>query len=182
MNKADIQTRFLDDPTMSKAERLHQHEKRPNDPRVGKERVNVNLATRLGGYSKFKNRTAVREEIATRFLYTYERGMIGGGTDYTLKEAVDSSGANPELNLIKGADARALIIEAQMILGYYYDFLEWVIVRGETTTQLARRYPRMFTGSEKTARIKAGEAIHKGLDMLAEKWGMVTIEVGTKRS
>ena len=178
MNKADIQTRFLDNPDLAKALKLDQIKKNPDDPRVGKAKVDINLTTRLGGYSKFKNRTMAREEVATRFLYTYERGIIGGGTDYTLKEAVDSSGANPELNLIKGHDARALIIEAQMILGYYYDFLEWVIVRGETTTQLARRYPRMFTGVEKTARVKAGEAIHKGLDMLAEKWGMVTIEVG----
>ena len=174
---ADIQTRLLPDPTMSRAEKLHQLDKRPNDPKVGNAHVEVNLATRLGGYSRFKNRTLLREETAAKFLAYYERGMIGGGSDYTIKEPVDSSGASPELNLIKGHDARAKMIEAQMILEEKYDFLEWVIVRGETTTQLAKRYPRMFTGVEKTARMKAAEAIQEGLDMLAENWGMVTIEV-----
>lgn len=172
-----VQTRLLDNPLISRAEKLAQLDKRPNDPKVGKEYVDVNLQTRLGGYSRFKNRTAVREETAAKFLAYYERGMIGGGTDYTIKEPVDSSGVSPELNLIKGQDARKLMIEAQMILQYRYDFLEWVIVRGETTTELAKRYPRMFTGKEKTARMKAADAIQEALDILAEKWGMVTISV-----
>ncbi|KGM44477.1 hypothetical protein JY97_00610 [Alkalispirochaeta odontotermitis] len=173
---ANIQTRLLDDPSMSRAEKLAQLDKRPNDPKVGKAHVDINLATRLGGYSKFKKRTIMREEIAARFLSYYEQGMIGGGTDYTIKEPVDSSGADPERNIVKGDYARRMMIEAQMILAYRFDFLEWVIVRGDTTSQLAARYPRMFDGASKTARIKAGEAIHEALDMLAENWGMVTVK------
>jgi hypothetical protein len=175
---ANIQTQWRDDPSVSRAEKLHQLDKDPNNRRAGQAVVNVNMRTILGGFAAFRKATETQKATAIRFKNAHDNGQVGGtrAQDYG-KEYVDGGGVNPELAFIIGDKARKDWLFAQSILGIDFLLLEAVIIHERTATDLAKRLPARFGDKKRTAERNASQAIYSALDRLAEGWGLSTIEV-----
>ena len=180
MNKAaDIQTRWVDDPFVSRAEKLAQLDKNPNNLRAGQERVTTNMRTLLGGFVIFRQATETQKATAIKFKNAHDNGMVGGtrAQDYG-KEPVDGGGVNPELAFIIGDDARKDWLFAQTILGAVdFMILESVVIKEKTARDIAKKLPARFGDNERTARRNASKAIYSAIDKLAVGWGLATVEV-----
>lgn len=179
MNRAaDIQTRWVDDPFISRAEKLAQLDKNPNNLRAGQERVATNMRTLLGGFASFRNATETQKAVAIRFKNAHDNGMVGGASAIKPQEKVSGGGQNPELAFIIGEDARRDWLFAQRILGAVdFMILESVIIKEKTARDIANKLPAKFGDNERTARRNASQAIYSALDRLAVGWELSTVEV-----
>lgn len=178
-NAADIQTQWRDDPSMSRAEKLHQLDINPNKPHVGQERVDVNMKTLLGGFANFRSATEAQKETVMRFKNAHDNGQVGGtrAQDYG-KEYVDGGGINPESVFIIGMKARKDWLFAQQILGAIdFMLLESVVIKEHTTRQIAQRLPAKFGDDVENGRKKVARTIFNAVDRLAVGWDLATIDV-----
>ncbi len=175
---ADIQTQWRDDPSTSRAEKLAQLDKNPNNLRAGQERVLVNMRTTLGGFASFRRATETQKAVAMRFKNAHDNGMVGGASAIKPQEKVSGGGQNPELAFIIGEDARRDWLFAQTILGAFdFMILEDVIIKEKTARDLAKKLPAKFGDNMRTGRRNASKAIYAALDKLAVGWDLASVDV-----
>lgn len=168
---ADIAERWVQDPSMSDAEYLHQRATRPDKPNIGKTLASVNLRSLMGGFCRFHG-TEAQQAAASRYKALYERAQLGGGKalDPSI-EPVDGGGHNPEAVFEIGADARRQLLAAHELLGPVNRRLwEYVVIGEHGPTAYARwRYGANPDGRE----IGRGQReIRSIADRLAELWGL----------
>lgn len=133
----DIQEAWVDAPLTTWAQYLHEVES--GSPRAGRERVQVDRRTLLGGFCRFHG-TQAQEQAAARFKAIYERSQVGGAKAVDpSREPVDGGGINPESVIEIGADARRAYNE--MVAGFGKTAmrqLEFVIIGDKGPTAYAR--------------------------------------------
>ncbi len=152
--KPILQTRTIEDPMLTVAEKLHRIEEDASKPRrdqPGYLSAVVNVEVQIGGLARVRGLTEPQREGAKDFKSAADHAQIGGSRaiDYE-SPRVDVSGARADLVEEIGADARATYTAARKALGEGTLLLrvaEKVIVEGKSITECAE-YLGMGTGGQ----------------------------------
>lgn len=100
----DIRGAWVDAPLKTYSQYLHELD--TGVPQAGREHVQIDRRTLMGGFCRFHG-NAAQEMAAARFKAVYERAQVGGGKAVDpSREPVDGGGINPESVIEIGADAR----------------------------------------------------------------------------
>lgn len=166
MNKPIIETRMVQDPSMSDSEFIYQRQKKPG-PHVGKIAARVNMVELMGGFARFKNTTEAQKMSAAKFRSIWERAQIGGARamDYAAVK-VDTSGPSEDATFEIGDDARRQYIAAVQYLGMMRSSLvERIVVHDMSLRDIA-------SGSRERDRI--AQEVRDAMDHLAVHFKLQT--------
>lgn len=168
---AVVETRRVPDPSMTRAELLHQLERWPNARWVGYVRADVSMGELIGGMSRIRRRTETQTQAAAEFKNLAERAMLGAGgaIDYSVAR-VDTSPAAGNPVADSGEDARQRIGELRAALGGLAAVAERVIVNGELVSEVAMS---MGMGKGGHARDRVTRMVLQAADVLAAELGFV---------
>ncbi|AVX04223.1 hypothetical protein MXMO3_01697 [Maritalea myrionectae] len=174
LNKAEIRSARVDDPSLSHSEIIYQRQLKPNNPHVGKTFADVNMRTLIGGLASVRHVPVYRQKTAAKFKILVEAGQVGGtkAQDYT-REIVDNSGIDPELVFIIGDSNRHELKEAYQALGMIRGrVLYQYIVDGVSCASLALTWRRLLEDcKDRKARELMQAYLYDCLDVLAKLWG-----------
>jgi hypothetical protein len=166
-----VHTRKVDDPMMTDAEFHHQRREFPDAVHLGKIEAKMNMATLIGGFSRFPGRTRLQEAAAMRFNTLAERAQLATAraTDYS-QPLVDSSGPQDDAILLRSDEARREMAGLRKSIGDEpFELLHRVIVEQTSARDIARAGGDAPSGRQ-VAQI--GNRVKEGLDRCGDYWGL----------
>lgn len=162
--------RYVPDPSMSKAELLHQIDLNPGKKRIGQIKADVKLETLLGGVARLGNITEAQTLAAAQFKTLHEKAQLGGAKaiDYSAVK-VDTSGGSVNSVLDIGEQARIDLAAAKAALGVTRTgLIEQVVIYGDTVSRIARK---RGVGTGGAARSRVTGEVLEAVDVLANHFG-----------
>jgi len=166
-----VEKRRVQDPSMSRAELLHQLERFPDARWVGFIRADTNMSELIGGMSRIRKRTETQTQAAAEFKNLSERAMLGAGgaIDYAAPRVDTSPGAG---NVVAdtGEDARRRLRNARFRLGTLTSIADRVIVGGETVSEVAEAFGK---GKGGAARDRVTRMVLEAADLPAIEFGFI---------
>jgi hypothetical protein len=169
--QAVVETRRVPDPSMSRAELLHQLERFPDARWIGFIRADTNMSELIGGMSRIRRRTETQTQAAAEFKSLAERAMIGGGRaiDYAAPR-VDTSRSAGNAVADTGEDARRRLGHLRAKLGDLAPVAERVIINGELVSEVT---VSLGMGKGGAARDRVTRTVLQAADVLAVELGFV---------
>jgi hypothetical protein len=166
-----IQRRRVLDPSMSRAELLHQLGQHPDARWIGYQRSDVNLSELIGGFARVRKRTEAQTQAAAEYRNLAERAMLGGSKAVDLSAVrVDVSFDATNSIMVIGAEARSKLEDARDRLGDLATIVDRVIVSGESISELTLA---IGWGAGARARDRATKMLLAAADELALEFGFV---------
>jgi len=165
----DLRDVWVEAPLKTWAQYMHELDS--GLPQAGRERVQVDRRTLMGGFCRFHGSEA-QEKAAARFKAIYERSQVGGAKAVDpSREAVSGGGINPESVIEIGADARSAYNRLFTQFGSVdMRRLEFVIIGDHGPTAYARwRYRDRAPDGRAIGR--ASVELRSLVDMLAVRLG-----------
>ncbi len=166
-----VEDRYVPDPSMSRAELLHQIQQNPERRWVGHVKREVSMTTLIGGLARVKGRTEAQNKGAEHFRRVAEQSMLGGAKalDYA-RPAVDTSGQSADAIAEANADSRREYDNASRRLDKcgLRVVAELMIVKGQSAREVAET---LGVGNGGTARDKITTMVLRAADELADEFG-----------
>lgn len=133
----DLQDVWVEAPLKTWAQYMHELDS--GLPQAGRERVQVDRRTLMGGFCRFHGSEA-QEKAAARFKAIYESSQVGGAKAVDpSREAVSGGGINPESVIEIGADARQSYNRMHSEFGVQFmRHIEFVVIGDHGPTAYAR--------------------------------------------
>lgn len=160
------QSRMVQDPSMTDAEFWYRKSLKPNNPRVGLIKADINLKEFIGGFWRYRDRTEAQTMAAARFKGLYESSQLGGprAADYE-RPIVDTSFSSTTLNLERGEMSRRKYREAVRSIGMRWsNLVERVVIYDVSQRRIAKAYGYSEGGA---GRREVQEQVYLAMDALA---------------